>query len=183
MSQPNLQEDSLGSTPTNSVTIQCSPVQGTSISSITYIPDSFEQSNGKDPSSGPTVSGPVGTTWTIAVTCPRKGSTQIANNYASTCSGQSHTFSPHVKNADKPAELNFFFGITVEFAGAAPVNLYLAQGHRSKGAQSINNWWIGGANVNDNGPSTGLLVLPTNPNTTFEIKGGADDLTLGPWKK
>jgi hypothetical protein len=104
----------------------------------------------------------------------------VANSFNATTGGKVHEYAPDGGSGGTPKELNFYFGVVVEFSGfpGGPVSttLYLAQGHYS----TTNNWWIGGNTVlNVDKPL--LLAISNNiVQQLFKLGGSTSEFTFTP---
>jgi hypothetical protein len=110
--------------------------------------------------------------WQINFTCGRQSNAGVAQDFVNTCGGSSSNLYGLGADFDStPGNLNFFFGVDVTFAGqSSPVTLYLGQGHIFVTFQ--NNWWIGGASVNN---TNGFVSLTLPDGSQLSIKQGNDD--------
>jgi hypothetical protein len=98
----------------------------------------------------------------------RHGTNEIANSFVDRCGGRTHVFSPDTPNTDRPAELNFYYGVSVGLrlgARSYSCELYFGQGHYS----NTNNWWVGGPNVLRAPGGAALLVLTSDADERFTL--------------
>src|SRR5262245_58857194 len=118
----------------NNVTISGRDI---SILNVEYIDNSFVITPGQ------TGSGPIvarsGSAWTITVQANRQGSTVVADSFNRAAGGDGHEWATFDFADQTPAELNFYFGVsvTLDIDGTAyTVPVYLGQGHTGLD----NNW-------------------------------------------
>lgn len=131
-------------------------LNGATIQSVRYINGSFVITDGEDSKLPPTISN-TGSEWTIKVEADRKGSKAVADKYVTAVGGIGHLAADGGDN--RPGELNFFYGLTVEFKVGSAIyaqTLYLGQGHYAL----TNNWWFGGRNYLSDGSQ--LCVIGSN---------------------
>ena len=152
----------------NSVTLKSDLIE-----SIDYIEGSFVISDGQPYESGPTPKNLGGGEWEITVNCGRHKTSAVATDFNNACGGEYHEFAGY-HGGGTPDELNFMFGVTVTFSNATPITLYLGQGSSS----SRNNWWIGGANVINDGKPDLILISNNQPVQVLRLDGGVSDFSF-----
>jgi hypothetical protein len=116
---------------------------GSMIYAISYIEDSFVPVGQGEPP--PTIS-QSGFEWTLTIPANHNNSSSAAASFNAQSGGPAHEYSEGTWSDDSPAELHFFFGVTVTvllYPGQQDITLYFGQGHTGL----RNNWWIGGSNV------------------------------------
>ncbi|WFN37894.1 hypothetical protein L1994_05795 [Methanomicrobium antiquum] len=160
----------------NIVEIKCSAIQ-----SIKFIENSLVITPEQPNSLPPDISN-SGDIWTIDLNCGRKGDKSVAEKFTNISGGGAHVFSPNSTKDENPSQLNFYFGILVEFnleGKKYMMNLYLGQGHQVR-----NNWWIGG-NFVFQGKGSCILCIVSLPDGMIEmiykIKGGVSGFELNSW--
>ena len=152
----------------NTVTLESSLIQ-----SVSYIDGTFVITSGQPYDSGPTAKNMGKGVWEITVNCGRKKSSSVADKFNSLCGGEYHEYAPK-GGGGTPDELNFMFGVTVAFANATPITLYLAQGSYS----STNNWWIGGQNVINDGKPDLILISNNLPIQLLRMSGSTSEFNF-----
>lgn len=140
------------------------------ILAIDYIEGSFKISDGQPYESGPTAKNQGDGTWVITVNCGRHKTSEIADEFNAAAGGEYHEFAGF-GGGGTPDELNFMYGVQVTFKNAAPITLYLGQGS----TMSRNNWWIGGANVVNDGKADLVLISNDQPVQVLRLSGGVSD--------
>ncbi|MDD5274025.1 MAG: hypothetical protein PHU14_15070 [Methylovulum sp.] len=116
---------------------------------------------------------PSGNVFTLELDCDRSGDAGIANKFRADCGGICHMFAPDKGSINGPAQLNFYFAITITLTPGGlsyPNTVYLGQGHYG----SSNNWWIGGDRIISPSSSAAALTIldatvctPDRLNTTI----------------
>jgi phospholipase C len=140
------------------------------IQSITYVPNSVVITSGQPYETPPKieVSDHV---FKITLRAGRKKSDAVANSFNSACGGSAKEYAPS-GGGDTPDGLNFYFGVTIQFAGGT-ATVYLAQGSYAL----TNNWWIGGSPIFSQ--DTPRLEYRSGANIiTDEISGDHDTFAL-----
>ena len=140
------------------------------IENIEYIDGTFLISDGQPYESGPTPKDLGTGVWQVTVNCGRHKTSDVADAFDEACGGQYHEFAGY-HGGGTPDELNFMYGLKITFANAAPVTLYLGQGSSS----SRNNWWIGGANVINDGKPDLILISNDLPVQVLRLSGGVSN--------
>jgi len=143
------------------------------IESVGYIDGTFLITDGQPYESGPTAKNKGGGVWEITVNCGRKKSASVAQKFNGLAGGEYHEYAPK-GGGGTPDELNFMFGITLGFAQAAPITLYLAQGSYS----STNNWWIGGQNIVNDGKPDLVLISNNLPVQVLRLSGSTSEFVF-----
>lgn len=94
----------------------------------------------------------------------RKKSQTVAHEFNGETGGAGHVFSPFTMGSARPAELNFCFGLALQWASGGSTTIYLGQGS----TMSRNNWWIG-ADAIEVHNETATIESPEGE--TFRISG------------
>ena len=149
----------------NTVTLESDQIE-----SISYIDGTFVITDGQPYESGPTAKNKGKGVWEITVNCGRKKSDAVAQKFNSLAGGEYHEYAPK-GGGGTPDELNFMYAVQVTFKNAAPITLYLGQGS----TMSRNNWWIGGANVVNDGKADLVLISNDQPVQVLRLSGGVSD--------
>lgn len=132
---------------------------------VSYLNDSLMVTAGQ-PSTPPTVtpsSSSQGNRYTIELEAGREDSTPVATQFNLSCGGAGFEFTNIIHADSTPSQLNFYFGVTLEYGSNPPVTVWLGQGSGG----GFNNWWNGGRCVDSNSPAS--LKLPNGP--TLIISG------------
>jgi hypothetical protein len=147
------------------------------ITGITYLPNSLMVTPGQPSSPPPTIT-VQDSVFTITLNAGRQGSSMIGAAFNSVTEGSSNEYAP-IDGDGSPIDLNFYFGVTVEFgtgSDSPSVIVFLGQGSTIS-FPSVNNWWIGGSAISNSGsPSLeynfGSLVV------TLAISGTQDSFNF-----
>lgn len=141
--------------------------QGTTVVGLS--PNGVWMVSDGQPSSPPPTVTPGAGGWNIEFDAGRQGTSPVADKFNDLCGGAAHVYCATPNPDSTPADLNFFFGMTLNIqAGgySSTATVYLGQG--SNGWQ--NNWWIGGDCIS----SEGIFTAWVGPNliaVTFEANG------------
>jgi len=145
---------------TNIVTIQGPDVEGSQITGLNYVLNTFSITAGQ-----PWVDGPIAlfdsdhNLWTIKVDCGRQGSSAVADTF-NAAAGSTYNEIAKLTEAKAPGELNFCFEINIAFSLVPGyTKVYLGQGSTDG---LVNNWWIGGPAVLNSWPgaSANAFLMP-----------------------
>lgn len=139
MSTPDDSPDSALAT-LHSNTITVDDTASKTIQWITYVPNSLVITGGQ-PSQPPPAIEVKDNVFKITLKAGRKKSKAVADSFNSASGGGPKVYAPS-GGGGTPGELNFYFAVTIQFAGGT-ATVYLAQG--SYGL--TNNWWIGGSPI------------------------------------
>lgn len=131
----------LGTT-SHSNTVTIDDKASRTISSISYIAGSLVISSGQ-PSKVPPSIKVKNNVWEITLEAGRHKTSAVANAFNSRCGGKGKEYAPSGGGGGTPNELNFFFGVTLNFQNGGAATIYVGQG--SYGL--TNNWWIGGSPI------------------------------------
>jgi phospholipase C len=136
MSTPNDSPDAaLAELHSNTITID--DTASRTIQSITYVPGSLVVTDGQPSVTPPTIE-VADNVFKITLQAGRHKSEAVADSFNSACGGSAKEYAPS-GGGGTPGELNFYFAVTIQFAGGS-ATVYLAQGSYFL----TNNWWIGG---------------------------------------
>jgi len=111
------------------------------IESITCVPNSLVITAGQPSKTPPSIE-VKDHVFKITLEAARKKTAPVADSFNSASGGRSKEYAPSGGGGSTPKELNFYFAVTIQFAGGS-ATVYLGQGSYSL----TNNWWIGGSPI------------------------------------
>ena len=150
--------------------------ESNTIFSMAFIPGSLHVSEGQPSDPAPKVPPPDGNVFTISLEAGRQDTQPIAQTFNTLSGGKNNEYAPFKEVDDSPSELNFMFGLELQFAfegGTGSASVYLAQGH----VLGVNNWWIGGPNISNFGEPKLLYTAGIN-DVTLGLSGTHDSFTM-----
>lgn len=145
------------------------------ITGMSYFPGSVVVTSGQDSSPPPTVQ-KNGKIYTISFDCDRKGSSTTAASFNAASGGSTHEYAAY-RGGDTPDELNFWFGLQIEFStsqGTGTAVLNVGQGHTGV----HDNWWLGGSIVNSSTPNLIVPIDNTALKLTLPLSGDISEYTF-----
>ena len=136
------QDTSQASVSLHSNTVTIDDKASKTIASISYVPGSLQISSGQ-PSQVPPLINVNNNVWEITLEAGRHKTLVVAMAFNNLCGGKGKEYAPSGGGGGTPKELNFFFGVILNFLNGAAVTIYVGQGSYG----TTNNWWIGGSAI------------------------------------
>lgn len=146
------------------------------IKSATYIPDTAIATRGQPLDNEPEIKVSGGSV-AIVMASGRKRSAPIAKRFIELSGGVGHMFSPFGGEAGYPKELNFMFGLHLEFMDGRKTIIYLGQG----GTKTLRNpWWIGSPDLEIANPARLLGFIVAGSDLKTELGDAIDSIEVPP---
>lgn len=146
------------------------------IKTATYIPDTVMVTKGQPVDPVPIIKVIDGSVIVI-LNSGRKRTAPVAKKFIELSGGKGHMFTPLGGEAGFPKELNFMFGLHLEFNDGRESDIYLGQG----GTKTLRNpWWIGSPDLSIANPAKLLDFIVSDTDLKTELGDAIDSIQVPP---
>ena|SRR5690554_6360114 len=113
----------------------------------------------------------------IVMASGRKKSLPIAKRFIELSGGNGHMFAPLGGQEGAPKELNFMFGLSLEFKDGAQTTISLGQGSTKS---MRNDWWIGSPDLEVANPASLLKYTVSGTDLKTDLGDMIDSVKIPP---